>query len=46
LADDGAFVGGFQLSAVLLVFAAAVALVIRRSPPSHQHVPRDAAELL
>ncbi len=46
LADDGAFVGGFQLSAGLLVVAAAVALVIRRSPPTHEPVPADAAELL
>ncbi|NNL97988.1 MAG: hypothetical protein HKO63_07270, partial [Acidimicrobiia bacterium] len=44
LADDGAFIGGFQLSAVLLVLAAAVALIIRR-PRTHEHVPADAAGL-
>lgn len=39
LADDGAFVGGFQLSAGLLVLAAAAAIVIGRARTGSEPVP-------
>jgi MFS family permease len=46
LADDGAFVGGFQFSAGLLVVAAAAAIVIGRAKTGRESAPAEAAELL
>jgi MFS family permease len=46
LADDGAFVGGFQFSAVLLVAAAAAAVVIGRARTPREAAPAGPAEFL
>ena len=41
LADDGAFIGGFQFSAGLLVLAAAAAVVIGRAGTGRKAVPSE-----